>query len=88
MMTSEGHYDEELLIALLDEGGEDALVRDPHIAACTTCNKTLASVMSEHDVLARLSTWPWTAGTFRGVASAVLLPIAIFVVTRVIDKLI
>ena len=51
-------------------------------------NKTLASVMSEHDVLARLPTWPWTAGTFRGVASAVLLPIVIFLITRSIDRLI
>jgi hypothetical protein len=51
-------------------------------------NKTLASVLSEHDVLGRLSTWPWTTGTFRGVASAVLLPILIFVITHAIDRLI
>jgi hypothetical protein len=51
-------------------------------------NKTLSSVLAERDVLAKLPTWPWSTGTFRGVASAVLLPIVIFVVTRLIDQLI
>lgn len=60
MMTSEGHYDEELLIALLDEGGEDALVRDPHIAACTTCSKTLASVRDLADCLKSPDVWDAT----------------------------
>jgi hypothetical protein len=50
-------------------------------------NKTLSSVLAQRDVLARLPTWPWSSGTFRGVASAVLLPIAIFVITRLIDQL-
>jgi hypothetical protein len=58
------------------------------MARADQLNKTLASVLSEHDVLARLSTWPWTTGTFRGVASAVLLPILIFVITHTIDRLI
>jgi hypothetical protein len=50
-------------------------------------NKTLSSVLAERDVLARLPTWPWSTGTLRGVASAVLLPIVIFVLTRLIDQL-
>ncbi len=51
-------------------------------------NKTLSSVLAQRDLLAKLPTWPWSAGTFRGVASAVLLPVAIFVITRLIDQLI
>ena len=51
-------------------------------------NKTLSSVLAQRDVLARLPTWPWSTGTFRGVATAVLLPIVIFVITRLIDQLI
>ena len=51
-------------------------------------NKTLSSVLAERDVLANLQTWPWSTGTFRGVATAVLLPIVIFVITRLIDQLI
>jgi tetratricopeptide (TPR) repeat protein len=42
-MIAEPHYDEEALIALL-EAGDDSLSRDPHIATCTACSKTLASV--------------------------------------------
>jgi hypothetical protein len=51
-------------------------------------NKTLSSVLAQRDVLAKLPTWPWSAGTFRGVATAVLLPVVIFVITRLIDQLI
>jgi hypothetical protein len=49
-------------------------------------NKTLSSVLAERDVLAKLPTWPWSTATFRGVASAVLLPVVIFVITRLIDQ--
>jgi hypothetical protein len=47
----------------------------------------LGMVTAERDLLARLPTWPWSTSTFRGVASALLLPIAIFLVTRLIDRL-
>jgi hypothetical protein len=50
-------------------------------------NKTLSSVLAERDVLLKLPTWPWSVGTFRGVASALLLPVAIFLITRLIDRL-
>ncbi len=32
--------------------------------------------------VAKLPTWPWSAGTLRGFASALLLPIAVFLVQR------
>lgn len=57
MMTSEGHYDEEVLIALLDEGGDEALDRDPHIATCKTCSKTAASVRQLADVMKSPDVW-------------------------------
>ena len=50
--------------------------------------KILNAVLSEREVLARLSAWPWSTGTFRGVASAVLLPIGIFLITRILDRVI
>ncbi|HUP83894.1 MAG TPA: hypothetical protein VM284_06875, partial [Candidatus Limnocylindria bacterium] len=50
-------------------------------------NATLSSVLAEREVLAKLPTWPWSAGTFRGVATAVLLPIVLFVITRLLDRL-
>lgn len=60
MMTSEGHYDEEVLIALLDEGGDEALARDPHIAACSTCSKTLASVREIAECMKSPDVWSTT----------------------------
>jgi len=50
--------------------------------------QTLTAVLSERDVLTRLHTWPWSAGTFRGFASALILPIALILFTQVIDRVI
>jgi hypothetical protein len=44
--------------------------------------------MSELEFLGKRSTWPWSTGTFRGFASALLLPIVIFVITQIIARLI
>jgi len=50
--------------------------------------QTLTAVLAERDVLAKLHTWPWSAGTFRGFASALILPIALILFTQVIDRVI
>jgi hypothetical protein len=46
----------------------------------------LLSLIAERDLYAKVSTWPWSAGTFRGFASALLLPVAIFMITQVIAR--
>jgi len=51
-------------------------------------NSAIASVITERDVIDKLRTWPWSTATIRGVVSALLLPIALIVLTQVIDKLI
>lgn len=38
-------------------------------------NKVVATLAAEKDRLARLSTWPWEAGTLRGFVTALLLPL-------------
>ena len=48
---------------------------------------TLTAVLAERDVLAKLHTWPWSAGTFRGFASALLLPILLIMFTQFVDRL-
>lgn len=50
-------------------------------------NHTLTAVLAERDVLAKLHTWPWSAGTFRGFASALILPILLIVFTQFVDRL-
>ena len=49
-------------------------------------NKALASLIAERDLVNRLSTWPWQAGTAGAVASAILLPIVLFLLTRFLDR--
>jgi len=58
-MMAEPHYDEEALIALL-EAGDESLSRDPHIATCTPCSKTLASVREIADCLKSPDVWDTT----------------------------
>ncbi|MEO8468207.1 MAG: hypothetical protein ABI573_00915 [Chloroflexota bacterium] len=49
-------------------------------------NKALGSLIAERELVNRLSTWPWQAGTAGAVASAVLLPIVLFLLTRFLDR--
>jgi hypothetical protein len=49
-------------------------------------NKALASLLAERDFVRRVSPWPWDASTFRAVVSAVGLPIALFLVYRLLER--
>jgi len=51
-------------------------------------NKLVSSLVSARDVLSRVPTWPWSPGTPIAVASALLLPVGLFVVQRVLERLI
>lgn len=59
-MMVEPHYDEEALIAMLEENGEESLRRDPHIATCKTCSTTLASVRELAQCLKSPDVWDRT----------------------------
>ncbi len=50
--------------------------------------EALSALLAERDVLARLHTWPWSVSTFRGFASALLLPILLIVMSQVIERVI
>lgn len=50
-------------------------------------NKTLASLVTERDLVGRFSIWPWQAGTAGAVVSAVLLPIALWLTTRIMEQI-
>lgn len=51
-------------------------------------NKQLSSLVIQRDVITRIPSWPWQPATFRGFATAVLLPIALWLVIRTLDRLI
>ncbi len=50
-------------------------------------NKMLQSVSHERDLVARLPTWPWTTGTLRGFATVIGVPVALWLITRVLDRM-
>jgi hypothetical protein len=50
--------------------------------------KTMAdALISERDLLSKVSTWPWNPATLRSFASALLLPIFLWVVTRLLENI-
>lgn len=49
-------------------------------------NKHLASAIAQRDLVARIPTWPWEPTTLRGFVTAVVLPIALWLVFRVLER--
>ncbi|HZY43931.1 MAG TPA: hypothetical protein VFF70_04200, partial [Anaerolineae bacterium] len=45
-------------------------------------NKSLTGLTIERDTIQKISTWPWQTGTFRGFSGALILPIIIWLITR------
>jgi len=49
--------------------------------------QTIGSLLQQREILAKLSTWPWSTGTLRAFASAIALPLALFVMQRFLGQL-
>ncbi len=49
-------------------------------------NEALDGLLKEQSVLSKISTWPWQSDTFRAVASAILLPIIVWAITRILEN--
>ena len=47
---------------------------------------TIRALISRRDMLENVSTWPWDPATLRGFASALLLPLFIWLATRLLDR--
>lgn len=50
-------------------------------------DRTISALRHERELLARLPTWPWSGGTIRGFGSALLLPLAVFLLQRLLAPL-
>ena len=48
---------------------------------------TIDALVAEQNVLSEISTWPWEADTVRWLATALLLPAVLWIVTRVLERL-
>jgi hypothetical protein len=51
-------------------------------------NKTLATLMVERDLVRHMPTWPWQPGTVGAVVSAIVLPLGIWLATRILERLV
>ncbi len=47
--------------------------------------RELASLVAARDVVDKVPTWPWSAGAFTGFASAIVLPIVLFLAQRALS---
>lgn len=56
------------------------------LAEMERLNEALAGLKTEREVLNSIPTWPWRAGTLTGFVSALILPLALFVIQFIIEK--
>jgi hypothetical protein len=49
-------------------------------------NKNISSLLAEREVIARSPTWPWSPETLRGFSTALVLPIFLWLVFRVLER--
>lgn len=57
-------------------------------AAIEAGNKALSVLVASRDVVNRVPTWPWSGGALTGFASAIVLPIVLFLVQRVLAQVV
>ena len=48
----------------------------------------MSALAEERTLVEKISTWPWETGTIRGFATTLLLPIFLWLVTRLLERLI
>lgn len=58
------------------------------LARADGLNKNLTSLIAERDLVEKLPTWPWRPGTIGAFATAILLPIAIWLATRLLERIV
>jgi hypothetical protein len=57
------------------------------LAGIDGMNKALASLMLEEEYIRKIRTWPWEPGTLSAVLTATFLPISLFVIERLLLRL-
>jgi hypothetical protein len=72
------------LSALLAELNEAIDARDAE--RVKALDGSISALRHEQELLAKLPTWPWSTGTIRGFASALFLPIALFLIQRALGQ--
>jgi hypothetical protein len=74
---------DQRLKAALTELHQSVDERD--LSVSDALNKMLGSLQLEREILARMPTWPWQPATLRGFISALLVPIVLWLIIRVLE---
>jgi hypothetical protein len=82
-LSHEVHDRLKATLARLHDG-----VDQDDLTAADQRHQTLASLLAERDLVAKLPTWPWSPGIVGGFVSAVLLPIALLLMTEVLQRMV
>lgn len=61
-------------------------VRDQTDTDIGEAKATMGALIEERALFEKVSTWPWNTGTLRGFASTLLLPIVLWVITRLLEQ--
>jgi hypothetical protein len=56
------------------------------LSSADAVHDNINSLLAERDLIARTPTWPWSSGTLRGFSTAVLLPVVLWLVFRVLER--
>lgn len=51
-------------------------------------NRALSNLVIERDTIEKFSTWPWERGTLTGFLTVLILPIVLWIITRLLERLI
>lgn len=81
-VTAETNHDLHLVLTEISRR-----IRAGDLADADALNKQLDSLVTRRDLVLRISTWPWDAGTLRAFATAVLVPIGLWLVFRLLERL-
>jgi hypothetical protein len=63
------------------------MVRNSEDKGLKRMENATAALIRERELLKKVPTWPWDPATIRGFASALLLPIFIWIVTRLLERI-
>jgi hypothetical protein len=69
-------------------GAVHAAVDAGDLAAAASMNDALAVLIAERDLVDKLPTFPWRPGTLGAVATAIALPLALSIATRLLERLV
>lgn len=74
-----------LLQSTIDTLHQDVARKD--FSQAKETEAAIRALSLERDLYAKVSTWPWNPAAFRGFASALLLPLVLWLVTRLLERL-